>query len=36
MSKEQLSKMLIALDTETLQFQVLIHLAIATGCRRGE
>ena len=36
MSKEQLSKMLIALDAEALQFQVLIHLAIATGCRRGE
>ena len=28
--------MLIALDKEPLQFQVLIHLAIITGCRRGE
>ena len=36
MSKEQLSRMLIALDAEAFQFQVLIHLAIATGCRRGE
>ena len=36
MSKEQLAEMLEALDSEPLQLQVIIHLAIITGCRRGE
>ena len=36
LSKDQLMAMLVALDKEPLQFQVLIHLAIITGCRRGE
>lgn len=35
-SKEELAKMLQCLDNEPLMFQVLIHLAINTGCRRGE
>ncbi|MBQ8133136.1 MAG: site-specific integrase [Clostridia bacterium] len=36
LSKEQIADMLSALDSEPLQFQVLVHLAINTGCRRGE
>ena len=28
--------MLQALDSEPLQFRLLIHLALNTGCRRGE
>ena len=36
MDKEQIAAMLSALDSEPLQFQVLVHLAIITGCRRGE
>ncbi|MGN0537160.1 MAG: tyrosine-type recombinase/integrase [Acutalibacteraceae bacterium] len=35
-SKEELAEMLQCLDDEPLMFQVLIHLAINTGCRRGE
>ena len=35
-SKEELAQMLQCLDNEPLMFQVLIHLAINTGCRRGE
>lgn len=34
--KQELAEMLEALKDEPLQFQVLIHLAINTGCRRGE
>lgn len=33
---EELGNMLDCLEDETLQFSVLIHLAINTGCRRGE
>lgn len=36
MSKEQLAEMLEALDSEPLQLRVIVHLAIITGCRRGE
>lgn len=36
MCKEQLAEMLEALDSEPLQLRVIIHLAIITGCRRGE
>ena len=36
MCKEQLAEMLEALDREPLQLRVIIHLAIITGCRRGE
>lgn len=35
-NKEELAEMLQCLDNESLMFQVLIHLAINTGCRRGE
>lgn len=35
-SKEELAEMLQCLDNESLMFQLLIHLAINTGCRRGE
>lgn len=35
-SKEELAQMLHCLDNEPLMFQVIIHLAINTGCRRGE
>lgn len=35
-NKEELAELLSALDGEPLQFQCLIHLAIITGCRRGE
>ena len=34
--REELAEMLTALEDEPLQFQCLIHLAIITGCRRGE
>lgn len=34
--KEELAQLLSALDGEPLMFQCLIHLAIITGCRRGE
>ena len=34
--KQELAQLLKALKDEPLQFQVLIHLAINTGCRRGE
>ena len=34
--KQELAQLLEALKDEPLQFQVLIHLAINTGCRRGE
>ena len=33
---EELSAMLKCLKNEPLMFQILIHLAINTGCRRGE
>lgn len=33
---EDLNNMLTCLDDEPLQFQLLIHLALNTGCRRGE
>ncbi len=35
-SKQEVSEMLSHLENEPLQFQVLIHLAIMTGCRCGE
>jgi integrase len=35
-TKEEAAQMLSCLDREPLSFQVLIHLAIVTGCRRGE
>ncbi len=35
-SAEDLNNMLACLDDEPLQFQLLIHLALNTGCRRGE
>lgn len=35
-STEDLNNMLACLDDEPLQFQLLIHLALNTGCRRGE
>lgn len=34
--RAELAEMLSALEDEPLQFQCLIHLAIITGCRRGE
>lgn len=34
--KEELAEMLSALEDEPLQLQCLIHLALITGCRRGE
>lgn len=34
--KQELAQLLEALKDEPLQFQVLIHLAINTGCRRSE
>ena len=33
---DELAEMLECLKDETLMFQILIHLAINTGCRRGE
>ena len=35
-NEQELSAMLQALDSEPLQFRLLIHLALNTGCRRGE
>ena len=35
-SKEEAEEMLSKLPGEPLMFQVLVHLAIVTGCRRGE
>ena len=35
-TKEEAAQMLSYLTDEPLSFQVLIHLAIVTGCRRGE
>ena len=35
-TNEQLEIMLDCLEAEPLQFKVLIHLALNTGCRRGE
>ena len=35
-NKEELAELLEALKGEPLQFRVLIHLAMITGCRRGE
>lgn len=35
-NKEELAELLAALDGEPLQFQCLIHLAVITGCHRGE
>lgn len=35
-TQEEAIHMLSCLETEPLMFQVLIHLAIVTGCRRGE
>jgi len=35
-TKEETAQMLSCLDNEPLMFQVFIHLAIVTGCRRGE
>lgn len=35
-SKQEAAEMLACLEHEPLQFQVLIHLAIMTGCRLGE
>ena len=35
-TKEEAAHMLSCLDSEPLMFQVLIQLAIVTGCRRGE
>lgn len=33
---DEVNKMLDSLENEPLQFKVLIHLALNTGCRRGE
>lgn len=35
-TKQEAAEMLVALENESLQFQVLIQLAIMTGARRGE
>ena len=35
-TKEETAQMLSCLDNEPLMFQIFIHLAIVTGCRRGE
>ena len=35
-NERELSQLLEALESEPLQFRLLIHLAINTGCRRGE
>ena len=35
-SEEELSAMLLALEEEPLQYRLLIHTALCTGCRRGE
>lgn len=35
-TKEEATHMLSCLDGESLMFQILIHMAIVTGCRRGE
>lgn len=35
-TKQEAAEMLVALETEPLQFQVLVQLAIMTGARRGE
>lgn len=35
-TKEEATHMLACLEGEPLAFQVLIHLAVVTGCRRGE
>lgn len=35
-TKEETAHMLSCLDNEPLMFQIFIHLAIVTGCRRGE
>lgn len=35
-SKEETAHMLDCLEGEPLQYKLLIHLAIVTGCRRGE
>ncbi len=35
-SREEVKQMLSCLDAEPLKFQVLIHLAVTTGARRGE
>ena len=35
-SEQELAQLLGALECEPLQFQLLIHLALNTGCRRGE
>ena len=35
-TKEETAQMLSCLDAEPLMFQAFIHLAIVTGCRRGE
>ena len=35
-TEEELTKLFEALESEPLQYQVLIHLALNTSCRRGE
>ena len=35
-TEEELSAMLLALEEESLQYRLLIHTALCTGCRRGE
>lgn len=35
-TKEEIDKIFSLLDREPLQFKLLVHLAINTGCRRGE
>lgn len=35
-SDEELAKLLDCLESEPLQYKLLIHLALNTGCRRGE
>ncbi|MEA4831025.1 MAG: site-specific integrase [Oscillospiraceae bacterium] len=35
-TREEAEHMLSCLSTEPLMFQILIHMAIVTGCRRGE
>ncbi len=35
-SKEEITHLLSCLDTEPIMFQIFVHMAIVTGCRRGE
>ena len=35
-TEQEISKIFDLLDNESLQFKLLVHLAVNTGCRRGE